>query len=252
MTLPGFRIFQESRKNGAATPRAERAALRHSVKQRESVHNQARRRRQMRIIPREEKFFDLFEELAAKIEEGGLVFMDMLEHYDQAEPRIARIKEIEHEADVITHKTYEKMHRTFLTPFDREDIHALLNNMDTIMDIIEACAIRMPLYRIKEPAQELKELARILNKAITKVKEVVYALRDRKNAPMILAACVEINTAENEGDIVLRRAVSRLFEQEKDVVELIKWKEIFERIEEATDVCEDVSNIVEGIVLKNA
>ncbi len=206
----------------------------------------------MRLIPREEKFFDLFEELAAKIEEGGLLFMEMLENYEKAEPKIVRIKQIEHEADVITHKTYEKMHRTFLTPFDREDIHALLNKMDTIMDMIEACALRMPLYKIKEPAPELKELSRILNKSILKVKEVVYALRDKKNARMILDACVEINTAENEGDIVLRRAVSRLFEEEKDVVELIKWKEIFERIEEATDVCEDVSNIVEGIVLKNA
>ncbi|SEM01984.1 hypothetical protein SAMN04489760_102194 [Syntrophus gentianae] len=206
----------------------------------------------MRLIPREEKFFDLFEELAAKIEEGGLLFIEMLENYEMAEPKIVRIKEIEHEADVITHKTYEKMHRTFLTPFDREDIHALLNKMDTIMDIIEACALRMPLYKIKEPAPELKELSRILNKAILKVKEVVYALRDKKNARMILDACVVINTAENEGDIVLRRAVSRLFEEEKDVVELIKWKELFERIEEATDVCEDVSNIVEGIVLKNA
>ncbi len=206
----------------------------------------------MRLIPREEKFFDLFEELAAKIEEGGLLFMDLLEHYEQTEPKIARIKEIEHEADVITHRTFAKMHRTFLTPFDREDILDLLNKMDTIMDIIEACALRISLYKIKEPAPELKDLARILNRAIVKVKEVIYALRDRKNAPMILEGCVAINTMENEGDIVLRRAVSRLFAEEKDVIELIKWKEMFERLEKATDVCEDVSNIIEGIVLKNA
>jgi len=206
----------------------------------------------MRLIPREEKFFDLFEELATKIEEGSLLFMDMLENYEQIEPKIARISEIEQEADIITHRTYEKMYRTFLTPFDREDIYALLNKMDTILDIIEACAIRMSLYKIEKPARELIELARILNKAITKVKEIVYALRDKKNPQMILDACVAINTAENEGDVVLRRAVCRLFAHKEDAVELIKWKEIFERLEEATDVCEDVSNIVEGIVLKNA
>jgi uncharacterized protein len=206
----------------------------------------------MRIIPREEKFFDLFEELAVKIEEGGLLFMDILENYEQAEPKIVRLKEIEHEADVITHRTYEKMHRTFLTPLDREDIYALVNKMDSILDITEATAIRMNLYGIKTPAPELKEQARILNKAISRVKEVVHALRNMKNARSIIDACVEINTAENEGDVVLRMAVSRLFEHEKDVIELIKWKEIFERIEEAIDVCEDVSNIIEGIVLKNA
>jgi predicted phosphate transport protein (TIGR00153 family) len=203
----------------------------------------------MRIIPREEKFFDLFEELAVKIEEGGLLFTEILENYDQSEPKIVRLKEIEHEADVITHRTYEKMHRTFLTPLDREDIYALVNKMDSILDMIEACAIRMSLYKIKEPAPELKEQVRILNGAIGKVKEIVHSLRNMKNARMILDACVVINTAENEGDIMLRTAVTRLFEHEKDVIELIKWKEIFERIEEAIDVC---SNIAEGIVLKNA
>jgi uncharacterized protein len=205
----------------------------------------------MRFIPKEEKFFDLFEELADKIEEGGLLFTDFLENYERAEAKIMQIEEVEHEADIITHRIYEKMYKTFLTPFDREDIYALVNKMDTIMDIIEGCAIRMSLYKIKKPAEELIELAHILNKAIIKVKEILYALRNRENARIILDACVVINTAENEGDVVLRRAVSRLFKHEKDVIELIKWKEIFERLEEATDVCEDVSNIVEGIVLKN-
>jgi uncharacterized protein Yka (UPF0111/DUF47 family) len=110
----------------------------------------------------------------------------------------------------------------------------------------------MFLYRIKEPAPELKEQARILNGAITNVKKIVYALRNMKNSRMILETCVEINTAENEGDVVMRNAVTRLFENEEDVLEIIKWKEIFERIEYAIDVCEDVSNIAEGIVLKNA
>ena len=206
----------------------------------------------MGFFPKEEQFFDLFEELAVKIGEGGLLFLDIVEHYEQAEPKIARLKEIEHEADVITHRTYERMHRTFLTPLDREDIYTLVNRMDSILDITEACAVRMFLYRIKEPAPELIEQAFILNKAISRIKEVIHALRNMKDARTIIDACVDINTAENEGDKVLRRAMTRLFEHEKDMVELIKWKEIFERIEEAIDVCEDVSNIVEGIVLKNA
>jgi uncharacterized protein Yka (UPF0111/DUF47 family) len=144
------------------------------------------------------------------------------------------------------------MHKTFLTPLDREDIYALVNKMDSILDMIEASAVRMSLYHIKNPAPEVLHQARILNEAIVKVKMIVKALRDMKNSSKILDACVEINTLENEGDMILRTTMAKIFEQEKDPIELIKWKEIFERFEEAMDVCEDVSNIVEGIVLKNA
>ena len=206
----------------------------------------------MRMIPKEEKFFDLFYELATKIEEGGELFLDMVEHYEYSEPKIVKLKELEHEADVITHRTYEKMHKTFLTPIDREDIYALVNKMDSILDMIEASAARMSLYKVKIPAKEIIDQAKILNEAIKKVKYIVHAMKNMKNAKMIIDACVEINTLENEGDIVMRMTMSRLFEQEKDPIELIKWKEIFERIEEAIDVCEDVANIVEGIVLKHA
>ena len=206
----------------------------------------------MRLIPREEKFFDYFEELAEKIEEGGVLFMEMVESYEYSEPKTAKLKEIEHEADIITHRTYEKMHKTFLTPLDREDIYGLVNKMDSILDMIEASAARMYLYKIKRPAKEIVDQAKILNEAITKIKKIVHALRDMKNAKMILEACVEINTLENEGDYVLRTAMANLFEHEKDIFELIKCKQILEMIEEAMDVCEDVSNIVEGIVLKNA
>jgi hypothetical protein len=205
----------------------------------------------MRLIPKDEKFYDLFEELANKIEEGGMMFTDILNNYEQSEAKIAKLKEIEHEADIITHRTYEKMHRTFLTPLDREDIYNLVNKMDSVLDMIEAAAVRMQLYKIKKPADEIKELARILNEAIKKVKKIVHALRDKKKSKEILEDCVEINTLENEGDIVLRMTMARLFEREKDPFELIKWKEIFERIEESIDVCEDVSNIIEGIVLKH-
>jgi predicted phosphate transport protein (TIGR00153 family) len=204
----------------------------------------------MRLIPKEDEFFDLFEELVNKIEEGGELFLDLVEHYEYSDQKIAKLKELEHEADVITRNTYEKMHKTFLTPIDREDIYDLVNKMDSILDMVEASATRMSLYKVKVPASEIIDQAMILNKSIKKVKYIVYAMRNMKNAKMILDSCVELHTLENEGDIVMRMTISRLFECEKDPIELIKWKEIFERIEESIDLCEDVSNIVEGIVLK--
>jgi predicted phosphate transport protein (TIGR00153 family) len=206
----------------------------------------------MRLFPKEENFFDYFEELANKIEEGGRLFLAMTENHDYSEAKVAKLKEIEHEADVITHRTYEKMHKTFLTPIDREDIYALVNKMDSIIDVIEATAVRIYLYKVKKPDDEIIKQAKILNDAITKVKSIVHAMRNMKNSKMILDGCVEINTLENAGDVVLRTIIANLFEKEKDAIELLKWKEIFERIEEAIDVCEDVSNIVEGIVLKHA
>jgi len=176
----------------------------------------------------------------------------MTEKHDYSEAKISKLKELEHEADVITHRTYEKMHKTFLTPLDREDIYALVNKMDSILDMIEATAVRIYLYKVKKPDDEIIKQAKILVEAVAKIKIVVHALRDMKNAKMILDACVEINTLENAGDVVLRTIMADLFKKEKDAIELIKWKEIFERIEESLDVCEDVSNIVEGIVLKHA
>ena len=205
----------------------------------------------MGIIPKDEKFYDLFEELATKIEEGGLLFQEIINKFESSEPKVSKLKEIEHEADIITHRTYERMHKTFLTPLDREDIYALVNKMDSILDMIEASAVRMYLYKVKQPAEEIFELAKILLTAIAGIKKIMHSLRDKKSYPMILEVCVEVNTLENEGDYVLRNAMARLFEREKDAIELIKWKEIFERIEEAIDVCEDVSNIVEGILLKH-
>jgi uncharacterized protein len=205
----------------------------------------------MRFIPKEEKFFDLFEELAAKIEAGGNLFLEIAAQQAYSEPQVARLKEIEHEADIITHRTYEKMHTTFLTPLDREDIYCLVNKMDSIIDMTEAAAARLILYRVKEPTKALIEQAKVLCESIGKVKTIIHALRDMKNASLILQTSVEINTLENAGDVILRSIMAHLFENEQDVRELIKWKEIHERIEEAIDVCEDVSNIVEGIVLKN-
>lgn len=206
----------------------------------------------MRLFPKEENFFDLFEKLADKIEEGGSFFLEMTRGRNYTAARVSRLKEIEHEADVIAHQTYKRMHKTFLTPIDREDIYTLVNKMDEILDHIEGTAVRVYMYKVKKPNDDIVKQAEILFSAIGIIKGLVHGLRNMKNSQIILDGCVEINTLENAGDVALRAIITNLFTNEKDAIELLKWKEIFERVEEAIDVCEDVSNILEGIVLKHA
>jgi len=206
----------------------------------------------VRLFPREEIFFEYFDNLAAKIEEGSDLFLEMTQTGDYSDEKIARLKQIEHEADNITHKTYEDMHTTFLMPIDREDICALVNNMDNILDFIEATAIRINLYKVKKLSDEIIKQAQILNDITKKGKIIIHALSNMKNAQMILAGCKEIHTLENAGDIILRTALANLFEKEKDAIELLKSKDTIQLLEDAIDACEKVSNIVEGIVLKNA
>ncbi len=205
----------------------------------------------MIFIPKEQKFFDHFEELADTIERGGQLFLEILNNFEHSEAKLATLKEIEHQADQITHIIYAKLHKTYITPIDREDIHALANKMDSILDIVEGAAVRLYLYGMKKPGQEVIELAMILNNAIGVVNKVIHGLRHRKNSAMIIEACVQIHTIENEGDYLLHQCIARLFQNEKDPFELIKTKELYEMVEDAIDTCEDVTNIVEGIVLKN-
>jgi predicted phosphate transport protein (TIGR00153 family) len=205
----------------------------------------------MMFIPKDQKFFDHFEELANTIEKGSQLFLDILNNFEHSEAKLSTLKELEHEADQVTHIIYAKLHKTFITPLDREDIHALANRMDSILDIIEGTAVRMYLYGMKKPGKEIVELALILNNAIEVVKRVIYGLRDMKNPKMIIDACVEIHTIENQGDYLLHQCIARLFQNEKDPFELIKMKEVYELVEEAIDTCEDVTNVVEGIVLKH-
>ncbi|MFA5181498.1 MAG: DUF47 family protein [Syntrophales bacterium] len=205
----------------------------------------------MKLFPKEVHFSDNFEELADKIQEGGILFVEILNDYENSKAKILKLKEIEHEADTITHRIYQDLHKTFITPLDREDIYSLANKMDSIVDMVDESASKMQLYRIKEPLPDHKMLALILNKSIALVNKSIYAMRNRRaNINMILEMCIEINSLENEADIILRQSMAQLFEEEKDAIELIKCKEILERIEEATDICEDVSNIIEGIILK--
>jgi uncharacterized protein len=203
------------------------------------------------LIPKEVQFSDRFEELAEKIKEGGTLFLNIMEDPRHSDVKVIRLKEIEHEADNITHGIYQDLHKTFITPIDREDIFNLADKMDGILDMIESAATKMQLYKIKEPMPQIRELALVLHKSVGLVNKAVHAMRRRtKNVQLVLDTCIEINSLENEADGILRQSMAYLFEHEKDVIELIKCKEILERIEEATDICEDVSNILEGIILK--
>lgn len=205
----------------------------------------------MKFFTRRERFYDLFEALADRIEAGGKLFEEIINNYEHSEQKLSKLKEIEHEADTITHDIYHMLHNTFITPLDREDIFSLASKMDTILDLIESAAVRMYLYKIRRTTKELAELANILKRSITEIRKIVYSVRKKQDAGMILGLCVDINTLENEADQVLRTAMMRLFEDEKDPIELIKLKEIIQTTETATDVCEDVSNVIEGIILKH-
>jgi predicted phosphate transport protein (TIGR00153 family) len=204
----------------------------------------------MRLFPKEEKFFDYFDELAGKIEEGSDLFLEMAHANDFSDVKVARLKEIEHEADSITHKTHERMHKTFLMPLDREDIYALVNTMDSIIDYIESTALLINLYKIKITSDGIIKQAQILNETTKKGTFIINALRDKKKSEEVLAGCVKIHSLENAGDIVLRTTIANLFENEKDAIELVKLKDIIEHLEEALDACEKVTNVVEGIILK--
>ena len=201
-------------------------------------------------MPREVAFFDYFERQSDKILEGCRALLDLLENYGDVTEKAKRIKAIEHEGDTITHECIEQLHKTFITPIDREDIHRLISKMDDILDLTEAVSQRLSLYDIQKTTEESRQLAKVLVFGVERMGKAVRGLRNMKNAPQVLAECIEVNRIENEADALLRAAVSKLFKTEKDPLTVMKWKELYEILESATDMCEDVANIVEGIVLE--
>jgi predicted phosphate transport protein (TIGR00153 family) len=204
-----------------------------------------------RFLPKETSFFDFFEQHAALTVEGCKEFLSLASTGANVTGKAKRIKEIEHETDVVTHRCVEALHKTFITPIERDDIYRLISRMDDIVDFIEAASERIALYDMKEMTPEVKDLADILVRAAQQIVVAVKGLRDMKNAEPVLQACVDINRLENEGDTILRNALARLFKEEKDPITVIKWKEIYEGLETATDRCEDVANIIEGVVLEH-
>ncbi|MDD5296832.1 MAG: DUF47 domain-containing protein [Rhodocyclaceae bacterium] len=209
-----------------------------------------------RFMPREGKFFDLFIAHAEQIVAGGSELSALMsavgDSMERAEAIAQRIDTIESRADDITHETVALLHRTFITPLDRESIHQLITSMDDILDMIQDVAESMVLYDIRSVTSEARQLADICQICCDHVRSVVALLHDMENAPAILKLCQEIDSLESEADRVMRSALSALFRNEPDVRQILKLKAIYELLETITDRCEDVANIVEGIVLENS
>ncbi len=205
-----------------------------------------------KLLPREDYFFELFEQQAASIGRGLQLFELLIKEYSRLGELQVQIKAVEHESDEIAHKIFNLLNNTFVTPFDREDIQMLTHRMDDVMDHIEKASARMQLYDLPAPPVNTDRMLVIIRNAFEKISMALSMLREKKNHDVILQLCVEINSLENEGDTVLRESLARLFRETSDPFYLIKAKEIYESLEEATDRCEDLANIFETILIKNA
>ncbi len=203
----------------------------------------------LRLIPREESFFDLFEEMAVKVQEGADELLDLLSNYTDLDRKAGRIVDIEHEGDELTHEVMRRLNTTFVTPFDREDIYSLASSLDDILDHIEAAADLLQLHKIAEPLPQMVGLSRTLAAAAGKTAEAMPKLRDMKNMEEYW---VEINRLENEGDRSYRRTIAELFSGDYKAMDVLKWKDIIDELEAAMDEVEDVANTLEGIALKQA
>jgi len=204
------------------------------------------------FIPREEKFFDLFEESARNLVRAAQLLAELLENWENIEERARQITELEHHGDNITHRIIAQLHATFVTPIDREDIAQLAHRMDDVMDFMEGAAISLVLYKVSQPTERAKELADILIRVTSEVSKAIPRLRHRKQLNQIPGHCIEINRLENEADAVMRSALGELFDHRVDIAEVIKWREIYEHMENATDSCEDIANVLEGVMIKRA
>lgn len=205
-----------------------------------------------RLMPTEGKFFDLFAQHADLCVKGAKEMVGLMTNFDDLENRVHAIEGIEKQADKITHNTIELLHKTFITPIDRDDIHQLITRMDDILDLLEDAAQTISLYDIKTISPEAKRLAELCLGCTEKVRAAVGLLHNMDNSSEILAICAEIDRLESDADHVMRAAMSKLFRDEPDVRNLIKLKAIYEILETVTDRCEDVANIIEGIIVENA
>lgn len=205
-----------------------------------------------RFLPRETSFFDFFEQHAGLTIEGTKEFLSMVTTGANIAAKCRRISDIEHETDTITHRCVEALHKTFITPIDRDSIHRLITKMDDVMDFVEAAAERIELYELTVMTSDVRDLADVLHRAALQVEQAMRGLRQLKDPQATLKLCIDINRLENEADAILRRSVARLFKEEKDPILVIKWKEVYENLEMGTDRCEDVANIIEGVILEHA
>ena len=204
------------------------------------------------LLPKEQIFFDLFEKSAANVHLGAKLLFELMEDFRDVPARAKAIKDVEHEGDRLTHETINRLNKTFITPIDREDIHVLICRLDDILDLIDTAVSRLVLYKIDKPTEDAKALARVLVKSTQVIQDMLPQMRNLKKSEALLQQCIAVHTQENEGDRIEQHALAALFENGHDPVYVIKWKDIYEDLESATDRYEDVANVVEGIVLKNA
>ncbi len=203
------------------------------------------------LLPKKNEFFTLFSKHAALCVDSTKLLAEFLEDLSNPEEKAKKIKAVEHDADTVTHDTMEMLQRSFITPIERGDIHRIASSIDDVVDHVEAASQRIYLYEIHEARPEAIEMARVLVHSAMAVERAVSALPNLKEAEAIRKVCKEINQFEHECDTLLRLATARLFREEKNPLEVIKWKEIYDNIESATDRCEDVANVVEGVVIEN-
>jgi hypothetical protein len=202
----------------------------------------------MRLIPKDTSFFQMFSAMSDNLIAGAQTLVDLFADYKDVDKKIDEVRRIEREGDELTHAILTKLNQTFITPFDREDIHQLASKLDDVLDFINASGARLVMYRITAPPAAAGELSKIILMQCQELQKAVSLMQKNGN---ILGHCVEINRLENEADMVSQQAIARLFEYEKDPINLIKVKELLEFLERATDKAEDVANVLETVVLKN-
>jgi predicted phosphate transport protein (TIGR00153 family) len=204
-----------------------------------------------RLLPKQDSFYDMFEKQVSTVDQSAQLLLNLVNDYRDLDDAVFKVRTLEHDADEIAHSIIRKLNTTFVTPLDREDIHALVSAMDDIVDYIENAVDRMELYEIAQPTEEAVKLAGILAEASSLISQAVHQLRDIKHPKVIREACININRLENQGDQVNRTAIAKLFQMHDNPIEALKWREIYDHIETAIDSCEDVADVIESIVLKN-
>ena len=204
-----------------------------------------------RLIPKEQSFFDLFEQLVGILVNAAGVLVEATERVDALPENAKRLERLEHDGDQVTHEIMTRLNRTFITPLDREDIHRLTSDLDDVLDLIEAVTERFILYKVTAITPQAQQIAKVIQQQIQEIHQVMPKLRHLRRE-QILEHCIEVNRLENAGDRLLRDSLGALFDGNPDALAVIKWRDLYTLLESATDKCEDVANVIEGIVLKNA
>lgn len=206
----------------------------------------------LRLFPQSHDFFSYFQRSGENIVKGTKLLCQMIANKDSRHAELELLKEYEHIGDQITHDVIDLLHHTFLTPFDRSDIHTLIVKMDDVLDIAYYVGNRLTRYDVSKTLDEFTHLAQVVNKSAEEISKAVVKLKDMKNCQEILHHCIEVNRLENEADDAMNAAIERLFKSGWEPLEIIKLKELLENLEAAADKCEDVANIIEGIILRNS